>query len=637
MPEDFWFPAPDTELWTPLALNESFFSEKERGSRFLEVIARLKPGVSLDQAQADMDRVAARLSEAHPDTYTRELGFGVSVISRNEEIVSNIRPTLLVLLGAVAFVLLIACANIANLLLARAASRQREIAVRMAMGASRARILRQLLTESLLLSMAGGAAGLLLALWGVDVLVALIPRGEVPRLEEVGIDLTVLAFTLGVSILTGLLFGLAPALQTSRPNLNEALKEGGRTSTAAAGRSLHNVLIVSQVAMTLVLLVGAGLLVKSFVNLLKVNPGFDPENVLTMQVTLPQSKYPERRDQSAFFRQMIERVSSLAGVERAAAVTALPLSGWSNDWSFSIEGRAGMDGLPNQVLPAANYVAVSPDYFRAMGIPLLRGRVFTEAAEDESAGVIINEAMARRYFAGEEALGKRIKMGSQQSPYPWTEIIGVAADVKHSRLDNETRPEMYFSYANQKKPRMSAMFLVARAERDPLAMAAGVRGQILQIDGDQPVANVSTMGQIVSNSIAQRRFNMLLLGILAALALVMAAVGLYGIIAYSVNRRTHEIGVRMALGATSGDIFKLIIGRGVMLTLIGVAIGLGGAYAITRVISSWLARMLYEVSATDAAIFISIPALLVAVALAASYAPARRATKVDPMEALRYE
>jgi putative ABC transport system permease protein len=550
--------------------------------------------------------------------------------------VGRVRRALLVLLGAVSFVLLIACANVANLLLSQAATRQREMAIRAAVGASRSRLIRQLLVESAPLALLGGGVGLLLSVWIVELLVSANP-GNIPRANEIGIDLSVLGFTLSVSLLTGIVFGLAPAWQSSKLDLNESLKEGGRGSSVSFRRfNLRNLLLVAEVALSLVLLIGAGLMINSFARLLRVDPGFDPRGVLAMQVALPQSKYSEIQQRAFFFEQAVERIRRLPGVQSAGMTSALPLGG-NPDFGFTIEGRT--PGAPGEV-PQTRWRSISPDYLRTMGIPLRRGRYFNEQDHEKAVVVaIINETMARRFWPDEDPLGKRIKLGGPQRPYPWMAIVGVVGDVKHDGLDAPAGPEMYMPYQQTPFSQMPAglrfpiMSLVARSGSDPASLVAAARAEIKALDRDQPVSNIRTLDQLLANSISQHRFYLLLLALFAAIALILATVGLYGVISYTVKQRTQEIGVRMAFGARAGDVIRLVIRHGMKLTLIGVLIGLVGASMLTRLIKS----LLFDVSATDPLTFIVIASLLTVVALLACLIPARRATKIDPMIALRCE
>jgi putative ABC transport system permease protein len=631
LPEGFSFPPQTgrTDYLRPVApaLGER---TQRRGSYSLPVVARLKEGVTARQATEEMRAIGARLEEQYPDEGFR---LGAALVPLEEEVAGRgVRRSLYVLLGAVGLVLLIGCANVANLLLARAAARHREMAIRTALGASRRRVVRQLLTESLLLSSAGGALGLLIAAWGVDLIVAAGPN--LPRLRGVALDAPVLAFTAAVSLLTGLAFGLAPALSAARVDLQEALKEGGRSSTAGGARArLRSALVVAEVALSLVLLVGAGLLIRSFANLVATNPGFDPQGVLTTRVSLARQKYPDAERQQAVFAEMIERLRSVPGVESAAAIYPLPLGGTTTGNTFLIEGRPAP--RPSDK-PSAHYRAVSPDYFRVMRTKVARGRAFTERDGGGAPPVmIVNETFARKFFAGEDPLGKRVQIeragpgGAEAQPA--REIVGVVGDVRHEGLDEEAGPEFYVPYAQAPE---SAMNLVVReAVGGASGIGAAMRAAIRQVDAEQYVPAVEPMTELVADSVARRRFNALLTGLFAAVALVLAAVGIFGVTSYTVAQRTHEIGVRMALGARPASVLRMILGQGLRLILCGVALGLAASFALTRV----LAGLLYGVRPTDAVTFVGIPVLLTAVAMLACYLPARRATKVDPMVALRYE
>jgi putative ABC transport system permease protein len=617
MPPDFGFPA-ETDLW--LSKGQLGDDTSSRGSHNYLVIARLKPGVSLDQAQGDMSDIAARLERQYP--LTNE-GMGAAVISLADQIVGSVRPALLVLLAGVGFVLLIACANVANLLLARALARQKEIAIRTALGASRLRIVRQLLTESALLSAIGGALGLLLAYWLVDALVALSP-GTIPRIDEVSLDGRTLAFTLSVSMLTSLLFGLLPALRVSKPDLQEALKQGGRTSTGGS-RSLRSLLVVAEVALTLVLLIGAGLLIKSFWRLLEVDPGFNPENVLTMQVSLPSSDYKEEHQTVAFYRQLFLRVEALPGVEAAGMINNLPMGGVNINGPFQIEGEAEMRGY-------GGFRIVSPGYFRAMSIPVVRGRAFTQEDNERTTPVaIISQRAANAAWPDEDPIGKRIRSSMDNRSDVWMTIIGVVGDVRHSGLDVNASAELYVLYM-QRPWRARDMTVIVRTTNDTGNIVSALRGEVGAVDRNLPLS-FERMEQVFSRSVANRRYNMILLGAFAVVALLLSSLGIYGVMSYTVTQNTREIGVRMALGAQAGDMLKLVVGHGLALALCGVAIGLATAFGLTRLMSS----LLYGVAATDVMTFITVPTLLVLVALLACYLPARRATKVDPMVALRYE
>ena len=624
MPADFRFP-PTCELWTPLALD---VNRAGWGNHFLAAIAGLKPGVGLGKAQAEMATIARRLEQQYPDS---NAGWGVTVVPLHEFLVRESRPALFTLLVAVVFVLLIACANVANLLLARAAARTKEIAIRLALGAGRFRIIRQMLTESVLVSMLGGAVGLLLALWGTRLLATAMPF-YLLSLQTVRIDGYVLAFTLLISVLTGLIFGLAPALQVSKGALNETLKEGGRRSAPGGSRGrLRGILVVSEVALALMLLVGAGLLMKSFARLQQVNPGFRSEKVLTMEMSLPPARYSKPFQRAAFYRQLLEKIATLPGVQSAGAVTQLPLGGRSSTRAFAIEGRPAPPPGQGERIGAGHRV-VTPGYFRAMSIPLRRGRQFTDQDAEGAPGVVlINETMARRWWPNEDPLGKRIALyTSPQTVGPWLQIVGIVGDVKHRGLAAEIDPEMYLPHMQTFS---AAMFVAVRTVADPASMAAAVRAQVRALDRDLPVSSIRTMEKVLADAVAQPRLRVWLLGGFAALALILAVMGLYGVISYSVTQRTHELGVRMALGAQTPDLLRLVVAQGMLVTLIGLGIGLAGAFALTRL----LASLLFSVSATDAAIFTAVPLLLALVALAATAIPARRAARLDPMTALRYE
>ncbi len=612
------------ELYMPLG---AVLSATERGSRSAFAIARLNPDATFERAESDMTTIQARLQEQYPDANP---GIGVVLAPLHEQTVSHVRTALAVLFVAVAFVLLIACVNVANLMLARSASRQKEIAIRSALGASRLRIIRQLLTESILLAVIGGVAGLFLALWGGDALIAIGPE-TIPRADEVGVDARVVGFTAAVSILTGVLFGLAPAVQASKPNLNEMLKEGGRNSSDGARKvSLLGTLVTAEIAMSLVLLIGAGLMLKSFYNLYRVDAGFNPEKVMTMRVSLSGASYAEPDAIAAFQQRAIENIRSLPGVEHAGTTTMLPLGGNFNISDFFIEGRA----IPRsgEEMMACQSVA-SPDYFRALGISLLNGREFTERDNASSTQVaIINHGLASQYFPGEDPVGKRIAIEEVEDVEDpkWITIVGVVADVKLFSLDSETQPEIFLPYLQAPQPDLT---IVARTSSDPSGLSAAMRSQILLIDKDQPVFAMQTMEQLLAESVSREKFNMTLLAVFAAVALVLAAVGVYGVMSYSVAERRHEIGIRMALGATSANVLGMIVRRGMLVTLAGVALGLGAAFALTRLMET----MLYGVSATDATVFILLPVILAAIALAACLIPALRATRIDPIIALRHE
>ncbi|CAN5390391.1 ABC transporter permease [soil metagenome] len=629
MPADFKFPvdALKVDYWMPLAADPgaAAFIER-RGGRFLNAVAGLKPGVTIDGAEAELNTIAANLEKQYPGN----TGVRAEVLSLREDLVGDIRPALLVLLGAVILVLLIACANVANLLLARATARGREMALRSALGASRARVMRQLLQESVLLALTGGALGLLLALRGIDLLVALSPD-NIPRVKEIALDSRVLLFTLGVSLVTGIGFGIAPALQASNTDLNETLKEGGRGSTTGRRRQLtRSLLVISEVALSLMLLVGAGLLIKSFVRLLKNDPGYDTKRVLTVNVPLSRTKYPQPEGQANFFQQVLERLSVLPGVEAVGATNLLPLSGNDSISTFTIEGRPPV--VPGQE-PDARQQTISPDFFRALSIPLRQGRDFTARdTATQTLVIIVNETFARRFFPGENPIGKRIRLDNEAAENkPPREIVGIVGDTRHGGLGGTSYASYYFPYLQ--RPARNMTLAVRSNTSDPAALTASVRNALRELDRNQLIGEAQTMNTLVSRTVAPRRFNMLLLGVFALIALVLAAVGIFGVMNYAVTQRTHEIGIRLALGAQKIDVLRLIVGSGMKLILIGVSLGLAGAFASTRVMAS----LLYGVSATDTFVFTGISALLAFVALVACYIPARRATKVDPMIALRYE
>jgi putative ABC transport system permease protein len=624
MPREFTFPE-DVEFWVPMASDADEL--KTRDFHYLNVIARLKPGVTMDRAQTEMSVIARRLEQQYPESNAQR---GVQLDSLQKYLVGDVKPALLVLLGAVGFVLLIACANIANLLLARAASRQKEIAIRTALGATRLRVVQQLLTESVLLALMGGTLGLVLALWGVDLLVRLSP-GDLPGLGKVGVDGRVLGFTLAVSLLTGLVFGLLPALQATRLSLNETLKEGGRSSSEGAGpRRTRNLLVVAEVSLSLILLVGAGLMIKSFLRLSEVNPGFRPDHLLTLRMSPTISKFHDQDEGVAFYQQVIQRMAELPGVESVGAITHPPLSHLNLRLAFAIEGRP--PAAPGEE-PSVEARAISPDYFQTMDIPLIKGRDFTPHDNRKSAPVvIINEAMARRYWQDEDPIGKRLSLEGLGAPLA-LEIVGVVGNVKHWGLDQDVRDELYWPLFQRP---LVFMTLMIRTKTDPAVLADAVRREAAAIDKDQPVYMVKTMDQWVSESVAQRRLNMLLLAVFAAVAIILAAVGIYGVMSYSVTQHTREIGIRVALGARAGDVLRQIVGQGMMLATAGVAIGVAAAYMMAKLLSGF-SGLLYGVTATDPTTFAGIALLLLVVALVACWMPARRATKVDPMVALRYE
>jgi len=624
MPEGFNFPGGQIDAWIPRVFEPSFLPREavERGAGYLNAVARLKPGITRQQAQADVESIAAaNNASSQPD-----LAFGLLAIPLSEVATQGVRPTLYILLGAVAFVLLIACANVANLLLAKAAGRQKEIAVRAALGARRARLIRQFLTESVLLSLMAGALGVALASWGVALLVS-AATGNIPRAAEISVDARVLGFTLLVAIVTGVAFGLAPALQLSRTDLNEALKDTSRSSGGGTRRArIRGALVVTEVALSVVLLIGAGLLMRSFVRLQGVDAGFNPANLLVASINLPTSRYAQPAQRVGFYKRLSEDLASLPGVTSVGIVQGLPLTGYDARTPIAIDGRS-VPPLPER--PLVSVGIVSPDYFRTLGIPLLQGRFFTDQDNETSpVTVLINRSFARKFFPDEDPIGKRVVSAGGQ---PLTrEIIGVVGDIRQIGLD--TSPGEGFYICSNQRPQL-AMNMVLRVEGSPLALSNAVRSRVVAIDKDQPVATLQTMEQITSNSISNQRFTLLLLGLFAAVALVLAAIGIYSVMAYTVTQRTGEIGLRMALGAQTRDVLNLVVGQGMATALIGVAVGLAGAFGLTRLMTS----LLFGVTATDPITFIVIPVILTGVALAACLVPARRAVKVDPMEALRYE
>jgi len=624
MPGSFQFPTRRDQLWVPLA-----FDAKEaasRGNHFLEVIARMKPGVTLQQAQAEMSTIAARLAQQYPE---ENLRVGSVVTALQEQVVGDIKPALLVVLGAVGFVLLIACANVANLLLARAAARQKEIALRLALGAGRSRLTRQFLTESVLLAVIGGAVGLLLSIAGLRVLKTFIPD-TISQAQAISIDAKVLVFTGLVALVTGIIFGLAPAMQVSHLDINDTLKEGGRDAAGGTrGNRIRALLVIGEIAVSFVLLMGAGLLINSFMHLRNLHPGFRANHLLTMKIPLSEVKYPDKERRSPFYAEVLRRVQALPGVQSAAVAGNLPLTYDGDSMPIGIEGRT--DPPPDQ-RPDVILRVVGPGYFSTMGIPLVRGRDFSEQDKADSARVVIvSEKTARHFWPGENPIGKRLKPGSTNRNIPWIEIIGVVKDVRQNDFVSEPKMQMYMPY--QQLNSFAPNALVVRTNVEPLSLAGAVRNAIWAVDKDQPVSNLRSMDEIVSEAVARQRFSMLLLGIFAALAMVLAAVGIYGVMSYSIAQRTREIGLRIALGAQKSDVLKMILRQGLRFVAAGLAIGLAASFVLTRVMAS----LLFGISATDPATFVSISLVLIAVALLASYIPAVRAMKIDPMLALRYQ
>ena len=603
----------NVDVWWPLTMDP-----KVRTSHFLNAIARLKPGITREQAEARMNVIAQQLEEQHPE----DKDWRIRIVSLRDEIVGGAQTMLLILFGAAGFVLLIACVNIANLLLATATARQKEIAVRTALGAGRLRLVRQMLTESLLIAVGGGVAGLVVARWGIEALVALAPK-QIPRLHMLSLDWRTFAFALAASLLTGALFGLAPALQISRVNLNESLKEGGRGSSGGSRHNrLRGLLVIAEVSLAFVLLIGAGLLMRTFFYLQNVDPGFNPERVLTATIDLPSARYSTGRKASSFYRELIGRLAALPAVQGAAATSDLPWTGYDENTSFGIEGRQFSD----DEYPSAQYHFATPDYFRTLGIPLLEGRFFSEADDADAPRVIvINKSMADRYWPDADAVGQRVRLWGETRM-----IAGIVGDLKDSPGELRAKPGFFFPVNQQAQ---SGLVLVMRTERDPMSLLAAMRSEIAALDKERPLSDVRTLEQIASAAVARTRFTMLLLSVFAGVALLLAAVGIYGVVSYSVTQRTHEIGIRVALGAQQRDVIGLVARQGMALALAGMGAGLAAALVLTRVMSS----LLFGVSAGDPITFAGIAVLLMGVALGACFVPARRALKMDPMVALRHE
>jgi putative ABC transport system permease protein len=629
-PSEFHLLDTPSELWIPYTLDAKELNTRTRAVRTLRVIAHLKPGATLQQAQIEMRSMARRLEQQDTEA---NAGYSANVVRLRDQMVGDIRTTLWTLLGAVLFVLLIACANVANLLLARAGNREKEIAVRAALGANPGRLARQLLTESVIIALTGGLLGLLLAAWSISLLKEFGPT-TLPRLKDIGMDWRVLGFTLLVSVATGIIFGLAPVFASRRKDLNSVLRSNGRGAAGSRSRSrLRNVLVVSEISACVVLLTGAGVMIRSFVRLQSVNPGFRPDHVLTVQIALPDTHYSDWKV-GLFYKQLLERLQALPGVRFAAIARKVPLStGLESSLNFTVENRPVQSSADQ---PRAKYRAVSSDYFDALGIPLIRGRHFNRTDAENTPGVaLINETLARNFFVGEDPVGKRIKAGFDDSV--WYTIVGIVADVKATGLDAATNPETYYHYLQVPPAWMSfvesTMTAVLRTSAEPVSLVAAVRGEVQKMDSGLAVFNIHTMEALVDGSLAQPRFRTMLLGAFAGLALILAAIGLYGVIACSVAQRTNELGVRMALGAQRNNVLKLVVGQGAMLAALGIGIGLLASFGLLRVIST----LLFGVHATDPLTFAATALLILVVAVAASIIPAWRAIQVDPVLALRYE
>jgi putative ABC transport system permease protein len=625
MPRGFAYPS-DRQAWLPIDYDESFVT-KQRGAWFLSVVARLKPGVTPQQAAAEVETHGRNLAKQYPDANSE---IGMTAYPLLEAMVGDIRRSVMILLGAVGFVLLIACTNVANLLLARSAARGSEMAVRTALGAGRGRLVAQLLTESVLLSLCGAAVGLLLAVWGVELLTNLKPAG-IPRLDNVRVDGPVILFTILVALVTGVIFGLVPAFTATR-GLTGSLKEGGRGAvTSRGGTRVRGVLVVTELALAVMLLAGAGLLMRSFTKLQAVDPGFKPEQALTFELTLPDARYEEDAPRIAFYDQLLPRLRNLPGVRAASAVMGLPLSGLDIIISFQVSGRPP---VPPAQQPAMQVRVATPDYFSTVGIPLKRGRAFTE---DDKAGaprvVLITESAARQYFPGEDPIGKTITLGwgrGPGKPRAGGEVVGIVGDVKDAGLNEPNPPQIYMPLRQWP---VSFMTVVLKTSVPPTSLADAVRSEVYAIDSNLPLSNVSTLDAVVAKSISQQRFYMLLLSIFASVALVLAAIGIFGVLSYAVSQRTREIGIRMALGAQGRTVIGLIVRQAMILVVSGVTAGTIAALFLSQTMS----RMLFNVTPTDPATFAAVAGVLVGVALFASYLPARRATRVDPIVALRAE
>ena len=625
MPRGFFFPNRTTELWTPLAMGPD--EAAGRGDHYLRVIGRLKPGITINQANQNLRAIASQLEAEYPRTNEHLTFFANSF---HDDYVGNVRTPLLIMLTAVGVVLLIACANVANLLLDQVASRRKEIAIRAAVGATRWFIVRQFLVESLLLAVAGGVLGVTVAIWGVSILSTLLPE-RLAQIRGISIDTKVLMFSLGATFLTALIFGLFPAFHASRADAIESMKESGPVSGGSRVPHGRRILLVTQVALAIVLVVSAGLLVRSFRRLVNVDIGFPTNNLLTMRMVLPNAKYRKPEDRRAFYDEVLRRVGEIPQVESAGMISFLPLTFGAMQFSFSVEGQQQPS---DNNLPAALYRVVSPDYFRAIGIPVDRGRSFDVHDNSQAPPVVvINRRLADQFWPNSDPVGRRLKIGPLDSPAPWATVVGVVGDSRQAGLYGDPRLELYVPYAQERRGFVAPRDLIIRTKGDSSTIAAAVRAAVWNVDKDQPVSNVRTMNQVLSDTVSQEKFQTLLLTLFGGLAVLLACIGLYGLISYAVTNRTNEIGLRLALGAQNADVLTLILKQGVVVTFVGIVVGLSVAFALTRILTG----MLFEISPTDPLTFFSAAALLFVVAVLACYVPARRATKVDPLVALRYE
>jgi putative ABC transport system permease protein len=634
LPQDFFFPNSKAEIAIPARLRDDW-RHQDRDANFLRVIGRLKSGVTIPQAKSDLDSIAQRLQTEYPKSNARKQAS--KVVSLHEEVTGNFSSALLLLLAAIALVLLIGCMNLATLLLARASARRKEVAIRTALGARRLVLVRQLLTETVLIGIAGGIAGVVLAWLGLKPLIALSPT-DLPRVGQITIDGRVLAFTIGISLFAGVVAGLLPALQTSKSNLSEDLKEGSRGSTHGASRGrAQAILVVFQLSISMMLLIGAGLLIRSFSKVQATDPGFNGDNLLTIQLSLPQARYPDIERVINFNNELFSRLRRLPGVESVGATSILPLSEVILRFDFTIVGSPPVTSAET---PIAHYRMITPDYFSTMGIRLAAGRDFTDQDRTSTQPiVIINKALAQQYWPNASAVGAHLMLDDGDPPPRQVEVVGVVEDVKHFGLDREPPPEMYVPMTQVPKATVvflaNNMFLAVRTANEPMSLANIVRSELRAVDGDVPVTGAKAMNQLLATSVAPRRFNILLLGVFGAAALVLASAGLYGLISYSVTQRTHEAGIRMALGARPRDILKLIVFQGLKLVLLGVAVGSAGAFALTFIMSNLMSTLLFGVDPRDLSTFVFTSALLACIGLLASYIPARKATKVDPVVVLR--